>query len=148
MGDHDNQLAFGSQLAKPAKQPVFRGFIQLAERLVQQDQICLFVHGPRNGNPLPLTATDIFTIFRNPGIQTAGQFFYQLIQTGQGNGIPQPFFIIPTLLQRDIDKDRIMKNKRLLLDISNIFPVGLAARSVRQGPIDPHFPRLFPDKSQ
>lgn len=78
MSDHHNDLSLFCKHFKMPEQDFFRNFIQFAEGLIQQDQVCIFIKSSCYGDPLLLTSADIPAIFRNYSMNAFGKSIYQI----------------------------------------------------------------------
>ncbi len=58
MGDHEDGLATGNELAKEFKDRICRARVEVARRLIGNDNGRVVGHGPRNGGALLLPAGD------------------------------------------------------------------------------------------
>ncbi len=82
--------------------------------LVEKEVGWVFVHGPRNQNPLFLPLTDTVALGPDFGVQTQWQRLDQVHDVGRFDGLPKPFPVGYVLGYGDVAGYGVRKDKAIL----------------------------------
>ena len=87
MRHQDYDFARGGQVFQYAQQFVFRFFIQLIERLIQDQQTGIAIQCTGKNDTLALAATDIAAILHDHFVEAFGKGFHQVHEAGLAKDI-------------------------------------------------------------
>jgi hypothetical protein len=109
MGNEDDHLALLGQLFKMLQHGLLRLCIQFIERLIQYNEVGIFVQGAGNSNALALPAADILSIFRQHFILLFCKTIDQVMKPGSLYGPLQFLFITEPAIEGNIVQDGIVR---------------------------------------